>query len=75
MSRLHRRASWLAICLLSGTLFQTTATSCQDVAVAATASLTTNVVNQMIRNSVYTALGLGSATTSTGLGGFGGLGT
>jgi hypothetical protein len=65
MSRSRRRCSWMILAALSGgcLLQTTTATSCSEMAASLSATLTTSIVNQLIRNSVYEALGLQDTPT------------
>ena len=59
MSRSRRRCSWMMLAFLSGGwLLQTTATSCSEMAQSLGTTLATSIVNQLIRNSVYDALGI-----------------
>ena len=68
-----RRCKLILMVFTSGCLFQET--SCTQVAASALAGLSTSITDQLVRNSIYQALGLGSAGSLSGLGGLGGLGT
>lgn len=70
-----RRRRWrLALfALTTGMLFQSTAPSCNEVGAAAISGLGTSIANQLVRNTIYEALGLGGG--SSNLGGLSGLGT
>ncbi len=68
MSRSRRRLRWLGFCLLTGVLFQTTGSSCSDLGVAAAASLSTAIVNSVIRNTVSQIFDLDATSSLTGLG-------
>lgn len=69
MSCSRRRIRWLGFCVLTAVLFQTTAATCQDLGIAAAASLSTAIANAGIRNLVNQAFGLDSSLSGlTGLG-------
>jgi hypothetical protein len=66
MGSLRRRIRWAGFCLLTGVLFQTTGTSCSDLAADAATTLTASIANAFIRNSVYEVFGLDSSTNLSG---------
>lgn len=75
MRRLPRLTRWCALVLGCGLLLQTTSTTCDQILVDAASGLTNSVLNQIIRNTIYEALGLSSGSSGIGSALTGGLTT
>ncbi len=66
MRRWPRLARWCALVFGCGLLLQTTTTTCDQILIDAASGLTNSVLNQVIRNTIYEALGLSSGSSGLG---------